>query len=54
MSAQTKTVGLGLEELGIKNTVVRTLAGSDASLRSVTKPESVTLLPFGSWVGEVK
>jgi alpha-glucosidase len=54
MSARTKTVGLGLGKLGIKNTVVRTLAGSDASLRSVTKPESVTLPPFGSWVGEVK
>jgi hypothetical protein len=54
MSPQTKTLRLGLGELGIKDTVVRTLAASDASLRSVTKLESVTLLPFASWVGEVK
>ena len=54
MSAHTKTVALGLKDMGIGRSAATTLAASDSSLESVSSLESITLPPFASWIGEIR
>jgi alpha-glucosidase len=53
MTGQPQTIALDLSPAGISSKGVRTLLTDDSSLQGVTKT-SMTLPPFGSWVGEVR
>jgi alpha-glucosidase len=53
MTAQTQKISLDLKEAGIQQTAVKTLMTDEPSLQGVTTT-SITLPPFGSWIGEVQ
>jgi len=54
MSAAPKTLSLDLTAENVTGKTVRTLATSDASLKTATSLQNVTLPPFSSWVAEVR
>ena len=54
LSGQAQTVTLDAASAGVKGSAVKTLAATDASMMSGASLKSVTLPPFGVWVGEVK
>jgi alpha-glucosidase len=54
MSAAPKTLSLDLTAQNVTGKTVRTLATSDASLKSATTLQNVTLPPFSSWIAEVR
>ena len=54
MSSHAKTIRLDLGELGIGSVAIKTLVTSDGSAQPVTTLDSVTLLPFASWIGEAR
>ena len=54
MSGQAKTVSLNVSAAGVAGKTVRTLAASDAALKTATSLQNVTLPPFSSWVAEVR
>jgi alpha-glucosidase len=53
MTGQPQKISLDLSPAGISSKAVRTLLTDQPSLQGVTTT-SMTLLPFGSWVGEVQ
>src|SRR5215469_16181618 len=54
MSAQPQTVSLDVSAFGGTGKAAKTLAASEASLRSLTSLESVTLPAYSAWVAEVQ
>jgi alpha-glucosidase len=53
MTGQPQKIALDLSPAGISEKGVRTLLTDQPSLQGVTTM-SMTLLPFGSWIGEVQ
>jgi alpha-glucosidase len=54
MSAQPKTVTLDLSGAGITGKTVKTLAGSDPSLKTLTSLDAVTLPAYSAWIASVE
>lgn len=51
MSGEPRTVSLNTAAAGVATNLVKTLAATDTSLQNVVSLKSLTLPPFGVWVG---
>jgi len=53
-TAAPRTITLNLAGSGVTGSTVKTLAADDASLKSITTLQHITLPPFASWVASVQ
>ena len=53
-TAQPQTISLDLDTAGIKGSRVATLLTDDASLKSATSTNNITIGPYASWIAKIE